>query len=136
MLHTKLKTFLESHGITGKALDFIKEWQLYRNQKVLLNNKSSSWHEVESGVPQGSVLGPVCFVIFVNILDLVIRGLHTFISKFADDTKIGRSTKNKSDSLNLQVSLNCLTQLCLDRKMKFNKSKCKFLHIGKSNKNV
>ena len=131
--HTKLKTVLESHGITGKTLVWIKEWLSNRKQRVLLNNKSSSWQDVESGVPQGSVLGPVCFVIFINILDLVIKDPQTFLSKFADDTKIGRSIKNKSDSLNLQESLNCLSQWCTDWEMKFNESKCKVLHIGKNN---
>ena len=131
--HIKLKSVLESHGITGKALAWIKEWLSHRKQRVLLNNKCSSWKDVESGVPQGSVLGPVCFVIFINILDLVIKDPKAFLSKFADDTKIGRSIQSISDSQNLQESLNCLAQWCTDWKMQFNETKCKVLHLGKKN---
>ena len=134
--HIKLKSVLESHGITGKALAWIKEWLSHRKQRVLLNNKCSSWKDVESGVPQGSVLGPVCFVIFINILDLVIKDPKAFLSKFADDTKIGRSIQNISDSQNLQESLNCLAQWCTDWKMQFNETKCKVLHLGKKTKDL
>ena len=92
--HRRLSLKLQAHGITGKILQWIKAWLSERQQCVVLNGKCSQWRPVESGVPQGSVLGPTLFIIFINDIDDAIDTVKGIISKFADDTKVGRPVNN------------------------------------------
>ena len=65
--HRKLAEVLDAHGIRGNILQLIISWLLDRSQKVVYNSRSSGWKPVWSGVPQGSVLGPLRFVIYIKI---------------------------------------------------------------------
>ena len=75
---------LAAHGITGNVLKWIENWLSNRKQRVVLNGCFSEWRDVVSGVPQGSILGPLLFIIYINDINDCVAGR---ILKFADDTK-------------------------------------------------
>ena len=97
---------------------------------MVLNGVKSDWVDVDSGVPQGSVLGPLLFSLFVNDIDL---GLDCKIWKFADDTKVVRVVKNFEDCFQHQRNLDRLVGWGDKWKMEFNVGKCKVMHIGNNN---
>jgi len=128
--HHRLASKLLSHGITGKVYDWIVEWLKGRHQRVCLRCALSDWLTVLSGVPQGLVLGPILFLIFINDFDFNIK---SHILKFADDTKIFRNIMNTCDYNELQEDLNNLMKWPEEWQMLFNIDKYKVMHLGRSN---
>ena len=116
-------------GIDGTLLKFLSNYLCDRNQKVVIGSESSSTLKVHSGVPQGSILGPLLFVLFINDLpDGLSSG--TEISLYADDTKIWRKISSLSDCMSLQADIDHLNSWAIKNKMKFHPSKCKVLPIS------
>jgi hypothetical protein len=130
--HLRLLVKLEALGIRCKTLNWCKGFLSNRLQRVVLGEQVSEWKSVLSGVPQGSVLGPLLFVIFIN--DLCER-LNNTGKLFADDTKVISMIKSQEDNLNLQNDINELNKWSNEWLIKFNEKKCKVMHFGKNNPN-
>ena len=96
---------LKAHGIDCVVLEWIRRWLKDRKQRVILNGETSDWLPVFIGVPQGSVLGPVLFLIYINDIDLNISGE---VLMFADDTKVICSIENEEYGETLQADLDRL----------------------------
>ena len=131
--HRRLMAKIRALGIVGKVADWIEDWLSNRKQRVVINGVSSEWTNVTSGVPQGSVLGPLLFIIYINDID---AGLVSKIAKFADDTKLGIDATDKVAIQQLQSDLKKLGEWSEKWQMPFNVSKCKVMHIGYKNQNA
>ena len=103
-----------------------------RKQRTVLNGETSEWDDVWSGVPQGSVLGPLAFLIYINDIDCLAENI-SIINKFADDTKLGHVIKDVHDVRILQDCLNALVEWANTWGMSFNVDKCKVMHVGLRN---
>ena len=84
--HKRLLKKVEAHGIIGNVSSWIAKWLSNRRQRVVIEGNYSGWCNVSSGVPQGSVLGPTLFILYINDID---EGIVSKINKFADDCKLG-----------------------------------------------
>ena len=107
--HNLLIRKLDNYGIRGNSLNWFKCYLKGRIQRVKLNNVSSGWEEIVCGVPQGSILGPLLFIIYVNDMPLVCRHLEAII--FADDANLSaigiKCADIKEDIKKVNDWLNC-----------------------------
>src|SRR3989442_12847623 len=126
--YVNLMKKVRSLGIGGKLGDWVKNWLRNRQQRVVVNGCYSDWAEVKSGEPQGSILGPLLFTIYINDID---NNLCNPILTFADDTKIWGRGSSREDVLRMQEDLNTLELWSKENEMPFNISKCKVIHVGK-----
>jgi hypothetical protein len=117
------------YKIDGTLLKFIKNYLEGRFQKVVIGSESSATLSVNSGVPQGSIRGPLLFVLFINDLPSYLSD-GTDLVLYADDTKIWRKISSSSDCFSLQSDIDHLNNWASQNKMKFHPSKCKVLTIS------
>lgn len=128
--HKRLILKVKQHGIGTKISSWIKDWLTNRKQRVVVHGKESGWMPVKSGVPQGSVLGPTLFLIYINDIEC---GVASSVLKFADDTKIYQSVQTTENIIQLQKDLTSMYDWSLEWQMLLNADKCKCLHIGHNN---
>ena len=134
---------MSKYGIKDHALRWVESFLQNRTQKVVVCGEKSEQFFVTSGVPQGSVLGPILFLIFINDLPL---GIISPVSLFADDSKIFSRIISEKNSIKekmngnyfngneiLQNDLNNIREWARRWKMEFNVDKCKIMHIGRTN---
>ena len=93
---------LKSHGMGNSIINWIEQWLTDRRQRVVVDGEVSSWKSVLSRVPQGSVLGPILFLVYIDDLE---EGVTCNILKFADDTKLFRKTKEIGDKKKYKMTL-------------------------------
>jgi len=122
-----------SYGINGSLLKWIESFLIGRQQRVVLNGNSSGWVEVTSGVPQGSVLGPLLFMLYIND---ITDGLQSTLEMLADDSKLYRIIKTPRDIEILQDDLNYISNWSKLWLLKFNTFKCIVIHLGRGDHNT
>ena len=119
--HLRLIYKFQQLGIRGNLLQWIKAFLIGRRQRVILRNGASSWRDVISGVPQGTILGPMFFLLFVNDMPDVVSSTAKM---FADDTKLYRNIYSANDCKDLQEDLNALSAWSHHWLLRFKASKC------------
>ena len=123
--HERLLMKLSAYGITGRIHVWIREFLTKRQQRVRVGNSYSNYSEVLSGIPQGSILGPILFTIFINDLpDSVV----SICKIFADDTKIYNTADKHCE---IQNDIDKLLEWFSIWNLHFNAGKCNVLHIGR-----
>ena len=116
-----------------RVIDWIEQWLTDRRQCVVVDGEVSNWKSVLSGVPQGSVLAPLLFLIYINDLD---DSITSNVLKFTDDTHIFRKINIDGDKQHLQNDLNRLVKWSEKWQMLFYFGKCKSINTGHGNLDV
>ena len=116
--------------LRDSLLEWFKSFLLDRRQRVVLGDSESDRGEVLSGVPQGSVLGPLLFVLYINDLP---DSVECECKLYADDSKLISVVRNGIEGLGMQSNIDSVTNWTKDWLMRLNASKCKVMHLGNSN---
>jgi ribonuclease P/MRP protein subunit RPP40 len=122
---------LRAKGVSEEISEWIEDLLFQRKQKVKIRNKFSEEGDVDSGVPQGKVLGPCLINVFLHNVDERTTP-ETLLIKFADDTKVWRVIAGEKDRLELQETLDNLCKGAEKWGMHFNEGKCKVMHTGQN----
>jgi hypothetical protein len=131
--HQFLLHKLRAYGYDSYTCNWVKAFLSNRKQRVVLGETSSEWLDVLSGVPQGSCIGPLLFLIFINDMPSLVQHVCKL---FADDTKLIAVIKSASDRTLLQSDLDRLVEWANTWSMKFNEDKCKSMFFDKRRLNL
>ena len=131
--HKKLIQKLRRYGITKSTSKWIENFLTDRQQRVVCEGATSSWEHVTSGVPQGSVIGPVLFLAYINDLP---EGLQSKVRLFADDTVVYMTVSSPADAALLQKDLQRLEEWEDKWQLSFNSDKCNVLRVTRSTKQI
>ncbi len=126
--HKELLFKLWRLGITGNLWKWFKYYLTNRYHYVCLEGANSTMLPVLSGVPQGSILGPMLFIIYIDDITTYINKSSVFI--FADDTKLVKRVSSQEDLSDLQIDLENLLSWCKEWNLTLNTSKCRHMHFG------
>ena len=129
--HPKLLHKLRKIGFGGEVLSWLQSFLTGRQQSVIVGNSRSTPQPVVSGIPQGTILGPLLFNIYIDELSQKVS--FSSVKLFADDTKIYRKVENSDDCSLLQEDLNRLGSFFSNWQLKVNAEKCEVLHLGYNN---
>ena len=129
--HAILLAKIESIGISGKIHAWLSSFLSNRQQFVVINGNKSRGERVQSGVPQGTVLGPVLFILYINDITDVIK--NSYIKIFADDSKLVKAIKSLSDRDLMEIDLKAVINWAENNKMELNKLKFQLLQHGRNN---
>ena len=127
--HRRLVSKVKAHGISGNVLLWIQDFLNNRKQTVVVNGSQSTQKTVTSGIPQGSVLGPILFVLYINDLPSCVEN---HIRLFADDTKIFTRSDTSEATDSLQADLNQLQSWSQKWLLRFHPEKCHVLKLGRN----
>jgi hypothetical protein len=127
--HSLLLKKLLAIGIDGKVHSWIKAFLFNRTQRVVINGCHSDWLPVTSGVPQGSVLGPLLFLLYINDIG---NGISSTLRLFADDLIIYRKINDNNSHAMLQQDINTLYNWSKTWAMKFNETKCHMVLLSRN----
>ena len=128
--HRRLLCKLRGYGIDGVTINWIRDFLVGREMQVCVGDGYSDTVEVSSGVPQGSVLGPLLFLIYANDFGSDISCSYKL---FADDSKVYSVIRTHEDAAKLQSDLEKISDWSKKWLLSFNVEKCKIMHIGRNN---
>jgi len=127
--HNRLLLKLRYYRVNSNIIDWIRSFLINRKQRVKLNNIFSFWCVVLSGIPQGSILGPLLFIIFINDLPEVCEEIKN-IFLYADDAKLFRHIKTQLDHVKLQNMINNVQLWTEKWQLNLNVDKCVSVSFG------
>ena len=127
--HKRLIGKRKLYGIEYYTLRWIQGFLSDRVQQVNVNGTNSEWANITSGIPQGSVLGPVLFILYRNDLP---KNIVLNVYMFADDTKVFKTITSPNDQHTLQNDLDYLTSWSSKWLLRFHPDKCNLMHVGKT----
>jgi hypothetical protein len=128
--HNQLLRKLKSYNLNDQIINWVKSFLTDRRQRVRISESFSKWEKVLSGIPQGSILGPLLFIIYINDLEESCS-LNSNVALYADDTKLYKYIQNENDAIKLQEDLNSVCVWIKKWLLSLNIDKCKVISYGR-----